>query len=269
MKLNFYKYHGAGNDFILLDNRNGMYDNLSDEQREFLCNRHLGIGADGLMLLQNADTADFEMVYCNSDGRKASMCGNGGRCIVAFAKQLNIIHQDTCFTAYDGLHSATVVEWDENKREGVVKLKMELATDITKCLSGHFVDTGSPHYVEILDEDVINSYNVVEEGRKLRNNNAFAPNGTNVDFINPVAEDTIRVATYERGVEDETLSCGTGVVASALIWAEQTTKALSKVYVKTKGGDFEVSFQKNTQGKYENIYLQGPVSFVFEGTIEV
>ena len=180
--LHFCKYHGAGNDFVLIDNRSGN-NALSNEEVALLCHRQLGIGGDGLMMLGKSDNADFEMIYYNSDGHQASMCGNGGRCIVAFAKHLNIIDKRTTFEAYDGLHSAEIIEWNNNC--GVVKLGMEISTDIEECLKGWKIDTGSPHYIEFINSDII-KYDVVNNGRRLRYDKAFQPQGTNVDFISKI-----------------------------------------------------------------------------------
>ena len=263
--LHFCKFHGAGNDFILIDNRNGN-NNLSDEEVALLCHRRLGIGADGLMLLERNEIHDFEMIYYNSDGGRASMCGNGGRCIVAFAKHLNIIDKQTCFEAYDGLHSAEIVEWDNNS--GIVKLSMEISTNIEPCLKGWKIDTGSPHYVEFI-YDNITEYDVVGNGRRLRYDDAFQPHGTNVDFISEISDNEIFATTYERGVEDETLSCGTGVTAAAIIYNKReknTPDGNYEIKVHTKGGNFSVFFDKEN-GKYSNIKLQGPVTLVFEGDV--
>lgn len=262
--LHFCKYHGAGNDFVLIDNRSGN-NALSNEEVALLCHRQLGIGGDGLMMLGKSDNADFEMIYYNSDGHQASMCGNGGRCIVAFAKHLNIIDKRTTFEAYDGLHSAEIIEWNNNC--GVVKLGMEISTDIEECLKGWKIDTGSPHYIKFINSDII-KYDVVTNGRRLRYDKAFQPQGTNVDFISKINDNEIFVATYERGVENETLSCGTGVTASALIHnhTQNTTDGNYEVKVHTKGGLFNVFFKKDN-GLYKHIQLQGPVTLVFEGDV--
>lgn len=261
--LHFCKYHGAGNDFVLIDNRSDN-NSLSDEEVALLCHRRLGIGADGLMMLEKSNNADFEMIYYNSDGQRASMCGNGGRCIVAFAKHLNIIDKQTTFEAYDGMHSAEIIEWNANC--GVIKLGMEISTKIEQCLKGWKVDTGSPHYVEFVNGDIKN-YDVVSNGRRLRYDNAFQPHGTNVDFISKINDNEIFVATYERGVEDETLSCGTGVTAAALMFDKAAGTAVDgerEIKVHTKGGQFSVFFTKEKE-HYKNIRLQGPVALVFEG----
>ena len=265
MRLHFYKYQGAGNDFVLLDNRLEDIE-YTKEIVEYLCDRRFGIGADGLMLLQKSPIADFEMIYFNSDGKQASMCGNGGRCIVAFAKHLGIIDNETIFEAFDGMHNAVVL--DSDGRNNIVKLKMNVSANIKKCLNGWFLDTGSPHYVEFVDD--IHTIDVKQEGRRLRNDEEFAPNGTNVDFVKIKDNNSIEIVTYERGVEDETLSCGTGVTASALIYDYMYGNGgLNNVNVEAKGGNFSVFFEKDLSGDYVEIYLQGPVSFVYEGDIEL
>lgn len=266
MRLHFYKYQGAGNDFVLIDNRVGEVE-YTEKIVEYLCDRRFGVGADGLMLLQKSSIADFEMVYFNSDGKQASMCGNGGRCIVAFAKYLGVIDTETTFDAYDGMHDAVVLESDG--QNNIVKLKMNVSASIRECLNGWYIDTGSPHYIEFVDD--IYAVDVKQEGCKLRNDVAFAPHGTNVDFVKMKGNKDIEVATYERGVEDETLSCGTGVTAAALISAHLKSSEIlvNKINVKTKGGNFSVFFDKNNDGEYENIYLQGPATLVYEGDIEI
>ncbi len=263
MKLHFYKYHGAGNDFVLIDNRTQDYK-LTTEQIRFLCDRRLGVGGDGLMLLQISDRADFEMVYYNADGYKASMCGNGGRCITAFAKRLGIIDKKASFIGFDGLHTAEIIEWSQNK--GVVRLRMKDTSHAHPCLQGAFIDTGSPHYVEFVTSQLKNM-DVFTLGRKIRNNKEFEPNGTNVNFVE-VQENGIFVRTYERGVEDETLSCGTGVTASALVFAGRNQLQKGAVQISTRGGNFIVYFEETDNG-YQNINLQGPVTFVFEAELEV
>ena len=266
MKLHFYKYQGAGNDFVLIDNRLNEID-FTEKIVEYLCDRRFGVGGDGLMLLQKSSIADFEMVYFNSDGKQASMCGNGGRCIVAFAKHLGIIDNKTLFEAYDGIHDAEILKTDD--RNNIVKLKMNLSANIKTCLNGWYVDTGSPHYVEFVDD--IYALDVMQEGRRLRNDTTFAPYGTNVDFVKVKDNNEIEVATYERGVEDETLSCGTGVTAAALIYTHTNgnNSFVDSIKVKTKGGDFEVFYEKNKVGEYVNIYLQGTATMVYEGDIEM
>lgn len=259
MQLQFYKYQGTGNDFILIDNRKNEIQ-LNTEQVKWLCDRRFGIGADGLMLLELEPGADFKMVYFNSDGNQSSMCGNGGRCITAFAKKMGLINDRTKFIAIDGVHEAVI-------HEGFVSLKMNDVKSIENNGDHYFLNTGSPHYVKFVDD--VNSYNVFEEGKRIRNNERFAEEGTNVNFIEK-KEDSVFVRTYERGVEDETLSCGTGVTASALV-AAISGASTGKNYCKisTLGGDLRVKFDKVLETNFYNIWLEGPAEFVFEGRIEV
>lgn len=259
MRIHFYKYQGTGNDFVLIDNRTNEIQ-LTKEQVAFLCDRRFGIGADGLMMLELEPGADFKMVYFNSDGNESSMCGNGGRCISAFAKKMGLINDRAKFIAIDGLHEAVI-------HEGFVSLKMNDVKSIEKTDDFFFLNTGSPHYVKFVDD--IKHYNVFEEGKKIRNNERFVAEGTNVNFIEKL-EDAVFVRTYERGVENETLSCGTGVTASALV-AAINGAATGKNYCKiaTLGGDLRVKFDKVLESNFYNIWLEGPAEFVFEGDIEL
>jgi len=259
MRLHFYKYQGTGNDFILIDNRKNEIQ-LNAEQVKSLCDRRFGIGADGLMLLELEPGADFKMVYFNSDGNQSSMCGNGGRCITAFAKKMGLINDRTKFIAIDGVHEAVI-------HDGFVSLKMNDVKSIESNSDHYFLNTGSPHYVKFVED--VNSYNVFEEGKKIRYNERFSEEGTNVNFIEK-KDDSVFVRTYERGVENETLSCGTGVTASALVAAINGV-ASGKNYCKisTLGGDLRVKFDKVLETNFYNIWLEGPAEFVFEGQIEV
>lgn len=257
MNIKFQKYQGAGNDFIIIDNRSHLYE-FSSQIVEFLCNRKFGIGADGLMLLEEADGYDFRMRYFNSDGKEASLCGNGSRCIVAFARSLGLIGKTTRFIATDGEHTATIE--DDN-----VCLKMSDVSAIIRTDNYFFMNTGSPHYVQIVD-DCFN-YDVYNEGRRIRNSACFQPDGTNVNFITPTPQ-YISVVTYERGVENETLACGTGCVASALAVAHLRNDTKNTYDIRTKGGNLQVSFQRN--GEYfHDILLKGPAKFVFQGEISI
>lgn len=262
MKIRFNKYHGAGNDFVIIDNRNGDIS-LSAKQIAYVCHRRFGVGADGLMLLQSLQNADFQMVYYNSDGNTASMCGNGARCITAFARRLGIIGSETRFVAGDDMHTASVVAWDGSS--GVVRVAMNVVENVTPCLDGFFVNTGVPHYVCQVQD--VENFDVRTNGRKLRYNPAFGSQGANVDFIEHL-NGKLYVRTYERGVEDETLSCGTGVTASALVWNALNHKTLDNVSVQTLGGDFVVDW-KNDKSVERDVHLQGPATFVFDGEIDV
>lgn len=260
MKIPFSKYHGAGNDFVLIDDRESKY-HLTTSQIASICNRRTGVGADGLMLLQQSADYDFRMLYYNSDGHTASMCGNGGRCITAFAKRLGIIGAVARFEAGDNPHEAAVVGWDGNS--GIIKIGMNVVAQPEPFMDGFFVNTGVPHFVQKVDD--IADYDVFTNGRTLRNNSVFSPDGTNVDFIESMPDGRLFVRTYERGVEGETLSCGTGVTASALVWAVMQGGNLRKVSVHTLGGDFLVSFERDDKGNYKDVCLQGPATFVFDG----
>jgi diaminopimelate epimerase len=262
MKIRFYKYQGAGNDFILIDCREKKIK-LSTRQIAHLCHRQFGIGADGLMYLQKERGYDFKMVYFNSDGNESSMCGNGGRCIVAFALNLGLIKNKTKFLAIDGAHTATV------NKDGSVSLAMQ---DVKKIKHGDsfadwILDTGSPHYVHFVKD--VNSVDVVKEGRAIRNSKEFKAKGINVNFaMYDTAKKVLNVRTYERGVENETLSCGTGVVASAIA-AQFVSKGKFKTNIQTPGGRLQVSFKKDKENSATNVVLTGPAEFVFEGEVEV
>ncbi len=264
MKLTFSKIHGAGNDFIMIDNR--LNDiNLTTNQVEFLCNRRIGIGADGLILLENAsdDKADFSMKYYNADGKEGTMCGNGGRSIVAFAHLKGIIHDTYLFEAIDGMHHANIISTSPSLFD--IQIQMQEVKEITDIEEDLFLNTGSPHLVVFVD-NAINA-DVVGMGKMLRNSNRFAPNGTNVNFVS-FSKGRLFVRTYERGVEDETLSCGTGITASAIAITEKLNLPFSKIEIDAPGGAFTVSFEKNNN-KYHNIWLRGPVKHVFNGIIEL
>ena len=253
--MTFYKYQGTGNDFVMIDNREGIYAPTT-EQNRLLCDRKFGIGADGLICLQPSDKYDFEMLYFNSDGNESTMCGNGGRCLVAFAKQIGIITDKATFNAIDGLHEATI---DENNW---VELKM-MNVDSVENNNTHFVlNTGSPHYIKFVEN--ISQVDVYQEGKAIRYNERFKAEGINVNFVS-VANNGIDVVTYERGVEDETLSCGTGVTAAAIAYS-YLKEGVSNVPIKTKGGNLAVKFTKSTNG-FENIWLCGSATFVFKGEI--
>jgi diaminopimelate epimerase len=251
MEISFFKYQGTGNDFIMIDNRNGALS-LTNEQIAFMCHRRFGIGADGLILLESEPGFDFRMVYYNSDGNQSSMCGNGGRCIVAFAKQLGLIQDKAKFSAIDGAHEATI------NSEGIVALKMQDVKNIELGEDFFYLNTGSPHYVRLVED--VESFDVFHEGRKVRNSERFREEGTNVNFIEK-QDDGIFVRTYERGVEDETFSCGTGVTAAALV------AALKGMATSKKGGTLEVSFEKVLEQNFYNIWLKGPALKVFKGSI--
>lgn len=257
--MHFYKYQGTGNDFILLDDREGQFGMLSQTDVARMCDRRFGIGADGLMLLQSTTGYDFRMVYFNSDGRQGSMCGNGGRCIVAFAKQLGIIESHTRFLAVDGPHEAIISEAGD-----FVQLKMSEVSDINILPSHCVINTGSPHYVRFCD--TLDELNVVAEGRAVRYSEPFAKDGINVNFLKQNDSAEIQLLTYERGVEDETFSCGTGATAAAIaLHATGKTSAI-EIKVNTKGGTLFVRFTPRPTS-YVDVWLSGPAQKVFEGQI--
>ena len=259
MHLHFSKYQGTGNDFIILDNRDNRYK-LKREQIKLLCDRRFGIGADGLMLLNKADGYDFSMIYYNADGNEGSMCGNGGRCLVSFANHSGIHKNSYHFIATDGPHEA------EMDLDGLVRLRMK-DVDSVKQVNDHFeLDTGSPHYVKFIND--VKTYEVMKEGRAIRSSKEFLERGINVNFVQNVNGHTIFVRTYERGVEAETLSCGTGVTASALMAAHNDT-GFNQVDVVTLGGKLSVEFDRTGDNEFHNIWLVGPATFVFSGEITV
>lgn len=258
MNIPFYKYQGTGNDFVLIDNRNNLFDRERRDLVASICHRRFGIGADGFILLQNKEGYDFEMVYYNADGNESTMCGNGGRCIVQFAYDLGVIGSQTRFLAVDGPHDAQV-------SDGLVHLHMiDVRPMAEKGTNAYFLNTGSPHYVEHVQN--IEQFPVVDSGKKIRYSDAFQPGGTNVNFMQEV-DGALFVRTYERGVEDETYSCGTGVTAAAI--AASVLGKTSPVSVKTLGGDLRVSYTKNTDGSYSDVYLIGPAVKVFQGEIAI
>ncbi len=257
MECTFFKYHGAGNDFVIVDNRNLQFPADNITYIEWLCNRRFGIGADGLMLLQDCKGYDFEMRYFNSDGREASMCGNGGRCIVAFARKLGIIGDKTTFLAVDGPHEAII------EADGDINLKMSDVLHYEQIENDYYLNTGSPHFVRFVDDpDVVDVFN---EGRAIRYSERFKKEGTNVNFVGK-KDDRLTVYTYERGVEDETLACGTGITASALCAALLDKWNKGVYYIKAKGGNLSVSFEKSGKG-FTHIWLKGPAEFVFKGEL--
>jgi diaminopimelate epimerase len=260
MQLSFYKYQGTGNDFILIDNRLNEIS-LTTEQINFLCHRRFGIGADGLMLLELEPGFDFKMVYYNSDGNPSSMCGNGGRCITAFAKHLGLIDNKAKFLATDGAHEATI---DENE---IVSLKMQDVKNVEAGNDFFYLNTGSPHYVKFISD--VEKFDVKNMGYLIRNSERFKEEGTNVNFIERL-EDSLFVRTYERGVEDETYSCGTGVTAAALVAAiKGVSNGKNNCLIKTLGGDLEVKFERVLEQNFYNIWLIGHAVMVFKGSISI
>lgn len=263
MKYQFSKYQGTGNDFVIMDNRKNNIQ-FTAEQIAFLCDRKKGIGADGLMLLGNAAGYDFSMTYYNADGKEGSMCGNGGRCLVQFAKLHGIIQDSAKFIAIDGPHEAIV-----QRSSNWIHLKMSNVDHIETVQEGNqscfIINTGSPHYVVFTNE--LSTFNVVEEGRKIRYNERFSREGINVNFVENKQE-KLFVRTYERGVENETLSCGTGVTAAA-ICSKMNEIGSHEVTIETIGGNLAVKFNNHGHHQLDDIWLMGPAEFVFEGSIQL
>ena len=259
MPIHFFKFHGTGNDFVIINKIKNPNINLSESAIKLICDRKFGIGADGLMYLLPSDQYDFEMKYYNSDGKEGTMCGNGGRCIVRFAKMLGIIENEAKFLAIDGVHKARI-------EKDIVRLKMIDVKKITKFVDGYFIDTGSPHFVKLYNN--LKEINIEEFGRKLRYDSRFDPKGVNVNFVEEKPQET-EFATYERGVERETLSCGTGAVATAIVLKHSSAVGKYKVKLKTKGGKLTVHFEKTDINNYSDIWLEGEAKFVFEGQINL
>ena len=260
MEITFDKYEGTGNDFVMIDNRNDFFPKNDIKLIAQLCDRRFGIGADGLILLENDSNSEFKMVYYNSDGNQSTMCGNGGRCIVAYAKKLNIIKSSATFMAIDGIHHATVSE------ENSVSLQMKDVNFVKLEPNYSFLDTGSPHHIEMVSK--ISTIDVKSKGAAIRYSAIYDPAGTNVNFVEQINEDTFSIRTYERGVEDETLSCGTGATAVAIAMNFSGKTNLNNITINVQGGKLEVSFDKN-DSHYSNVSLKGPATFVFQGKINI
>ena len=270
--MKFYKYQGAGNDFLIADNRDGALS-LTTEQIASLCDRRYGVGADGLMLLETSDKYDFKMTYFNSDGSGGMMCGNGGRCMVAFAADMGVTHFD--FEAADGFHTAEVL----SDAGGVktVRLKMKDVTEVTGYeeltgvsvkAEGYYLDTGTRHYVRLVQD--LENYDVVGEGRHIRYHaQEFLPVGVNVNFIE-LKEGVLKVRTYEKGVEDETFACGTGIVASCVaayrsgVSPSYLKEGRVRYDVQAKRDRLSVDFVQMGQDLYSDVWLTGPATFVAE-----
>lgn len=259
MTFHFYKYQGTGNDFIVFDNRENKIK-LQQHQIEKLCNRRYGIGADGVMELQQEVGYDFKMIYYNADGLEGSMCGNGGRCITRFAYDIGIHRTKYTFLAVDGPHDSIISD------RNFVQLGMQNVTNIDHHSNYELLNTGSPHFVKTVQS--VHNHPVLTEGRAIRNSDRFKDEGVNVNFVERLDESEIFVRTYERGVEDETLSCGTGVTAAALVFAHNES-GFNHVDVKTLGGNLYVEFNKTGDSSFENIWLCGPALKVFEGFAEL
>jgi diaminopimelate epimerase len=254
MNLTFYKYQGTGNDFVMIDNRSNIFKKNNIDLVLKLCDRHFGIGADGLILIENHQEFDFKMIYYNADGTE-TFCGNGGRCATSFAKYLNIIENSTHFIAIDGAHFATI-------EKNIVSLKMIDVEDIQIQKNSVFLYTGTQHHVELVED--LDTHLVFENGKKIRN--SYKAPGSNVNFVEQVTAATFRVRTYEKGVENETLACGTGVTAVAIAMHKIKKTKSNLISLPVEGGTLEVSFTEEN-GLYKNVFLKGPATFVFKGEV--
>lgn len=255
MTFTFNKYQGTGNDFVIIDNRSQFFPKTDTNLIALLCDRKFGVGGDGLILLEEHPTVDFRMVYFNADGRESSMCGNGGRCLVAFAKALGIIDSKTSFEAIDGMHEAEITE-------GIVHLKMQDVYEIKTTPQYSFLDTGSPHHVEMTTN--LKTLDVKSAGAVIRYGDLYGTEGCNINFVHQLGATDFAVRTYERGVEDETLSCGTGVTAVALAMHRQGITTAKEITLTVEGGQLQVRFEPTATG-YEEVYLVGPAQLVFKG----
>lgn len=257
MQINFSKYQGTGNDFILIDNRSLAFPKNDTKLVAKLCDRRFGIGADGLLLLEDDKDSDFRMVYYNSDGNLSSMCGNGGRCLAAFAQSLGMVGDTAEFVASDGPHYANI-------SDGVISLQMKDVDTIGIQTGYVFLDTGSPHHIELVDN--LRNLDVKARGAAIRYSDLYGAAGSNVNFVKPETDGSFSVRTYERGVEDETLSCGTGATAVAIAMFALGKTTSARVKLNVEGGTLEVSFTHDN-GKFTNVFLTGPATFVFNGSI--
>ena len=259
MKINFSKYNGAGNDFIVIDDRNNNIENNSSLIKK-LCNRNFGIGGDGLILIKESKSTDFEILHYTSDGNLGSLCGNGSRCAISFAFKNNIIGKKTLFEAFDGIHEAEVINKD------LIKMDMKINSQILQNKYGTWLDTGSPHLV--IEKENTDKLDVNLEGSSIRYNEHYNKEGVNVNFIEKISDETFKIRTYERGVENETLACGTGSTASAICMNYLEKSNSNLITMKCRGGDLKVQFKSNNK-EYNNISITGPAKLVFEGQINI
>lgn len=259
MKQEFFKYQGTGNDFILIDDRPLNFPIKDVSLIARLCDRRFGIGADGLIVVQNAASSDFKMVYFNADGNESTLCGNGARCTIAFAKFLGCIESETTFEAIDGLHNAVI-------GGSHVSLQMHDVTEIGNFEKHSFLDTGSPHHIELVED--LRNFDVFNNGKKIREGAPYGKAGANVNFVEQLSDDQFSIRTYERGVEDETLSCGTGATAVALAMHKIGKTDATKIKINVVGGELEIQFKATDQG-YSDVFLSGPAEQVFSGTFEL
>ena len=263
MLFEFYKYQGTGNDFVIIDNRTAAFDATNQNLIAKICDRRFGIGADGFMLLEHAKDAqdDFKMVYFNADGNESTMCGNGGRCLVAFAHHLGIFEQETHFMAIDGRHYARMTS---DKQVCLQMIDME---EVQHLETHSFLDTGSPHHVQQVSH--LEIFDVYTEGKNIRYGAPYFEKGTNVNFVEQFSSDTFKVRTYERGVEDETLACGTGVTAVAIAMYDKGITTHENLLLKVEGGELQVRFLPLPDNRYTDVFLTGPAELVFKGVYTI
>ena len=255
MKIKFEKYESGGNDFVLIDNRNKLYDLNSDKIKK-ICTRNFGVGSDGLIILKNSKIADFKMIYYNSDGQSSSLCGNGTRCLFSFTLSLGIIKKTAKIETSEGIYIATI------SNRNLVSLKMKNIDDVFLFDNKAYLNSGSPHHIEMIED--LNKISVKKLGSSIRFSSRYSPNGTNVNFFNKINDKKFEIRTYERGVEDETLSCGTGATAVAIAVHAMGLTTKSEITIQTRGGELIISFEVSETG-YKNICLEGPSKFVFKG----
>lgn len=261
MIVQFSKYHGTGNDFIMVDGR-GLERDLSQSEIAFLCRRRFGIGSDGLIILQDSEDYDFRMRYYNADGKEGSMCGNGGRCIVAYARDLGLVSSGCRFEGIDGLHGASILPGGE------IRLGLKDVQGIRWLGDGYLLDTGSPHYVRFVED--LENLDVEQAGREIRHESRFGERGVNVNFVQwEEGKGRIFVRTFERGVEAETYSCGTGVTAAAICAYYQSKSDILSYHIRTLGGNLQVSFHAEHHNSFREVFLSGPAAAVFKGKIEL
>jgi len=261
MIVQFSKYHGTGNDFIMVDGR-GLERDLSNADIAFLCHRRFGIGGDGLILLQESKEQDFRMRYYNADGKEGSMCGNGGRCIVAYARDLGLTSNECRFEGIDGIHEASILPGGE------IRLGLNDVQGIRWLGDGYLLDTGSPHFIRFVED--LENLDVASSGKEIRHESRFGPGGVNVNFVQwESGKGRIFVRTYERGVEAETYSCGTGVTAAAICAYYQSKSDNLSYHIRTLGGKLRVDFHAEHHSSFRDVYLSGPARQVFSGEIKL
>jgi diaminopimelate epimerase len=260
MLVHFSKYHGTGNDFVMIDGRKLDFPFKDKALIHRICHRRFGVGADGLIVLEGSDEYDFTMRYFNADGGEGTMCGNGGRCIVAFARKLGIAGMETIFEGIDGIHEASILS------DGRIRLKLREVAGIQKLEDGYLLDTGSPHFVKFMDN--LEQVAMDIEGKEIRHQARFGEGGVNVNYVEATQADRLFVRTFERGVEAETWSCGTGVAAAAISSCVHHQSENTSCQIVTKGGKLEVSFQAESNLRFTDIFLSGPASHVYDGTIQ-